>query len=78
MNKKNTILATIGALLIIIGISGYFVWMNFQKRAVADTAKEATNGVLPSLNTNPLENKPDLNPANKANPFKNVETNPFK
>lgn len=37
----------------------------------------ATQGVLPEINTNPLEEKPDLNPADKANPFKNVETNPF-
>ncbi len=49
-----------------------------------DTAKKitdsATQGVLPSINTqsNPLENAPDINPANKTNPFSNIKTNPFK
>ncbi len=37
----------------------------------------ATKGVLPSLQTNPLEDKPDINPADKANPFKDIKTNPF-
>jgi len=38
----------------------------------------ATKGTLPSIQTNPLEEKPDLNPVDKTNPYKNIKTNPFK
>jgi len=40
--------------------------------------ENTTKGTLPSLGTNPLENKPNINPANKANPYTNLNTNPFK
>jgi flagellar basal body-associated protein FliL len=43
-----------------------------------DISETATQGVLPEINTNPLEEKPDLNPADKTNPFKEVTTNPFE
>lgn len=46
-----------------------------ENSAIIETA---TQGTLPSVGTNPLENKPDINPVDKANPFKNVKTNPFK
>lgn len=77
----------------VLGVSGYFYWSNSKKikeknvfpnaneqpTPVADQITEtAIQGVLPSIDTNPLENKPDINPADKANPFKNIETNPFK
>lgn len=40
----------------------------------------ATGGVLPEIKTevNPLENKPNINPVDKANPFKDIKTNPFR
>lgn len=46
-----------------------------------DTIKNAaTQSVLPDIktDTNPLENKPDINPVDKANPFKDLKTNPFR
>jgi hypothetical protein len=43
-----------------------------------DIVQSAVEGTLPSINTNLLEDKPDLNPADKTNPFANIETNPFK
>ncbi len=46
-----------------------------ENSAIIETA---TKGALPSISANPLENKPDINPADKANPFKNIKTNPFK
>ena len=75
-------------LLIALGIGGYFYWINLKKSAIQNSLKNtgnaaeditnsATRGVLPSIQTNPLENKPDVNPADKANPFKNIKTNPF-
>ena len=46
--------------------------------AVEKITDSATKGVLPSLETNPLENKPDINPADQANPYKDIKTNPFE
>lgn len=80
--------------LIVLAVSTYMVLNDTKKTAkknvLQDTpqpspaiqtdniVEDATKGVIPSINTNPLENKPDINPADKTNPFKNVETNPFK
>lgn len=40
----------------------------------------ATQGTLPSIGgaVNPLQNKPNVNPADAANPFKSLKTNPFQ
>jgi len=35
-------------------------------------------GTLPSIQTNVLEEKPDLNPVEKTNPYTDIKTNPFK
>ena len=70
----------------VIGLSvwGYFYFKN-KFVSAPESAEEAekitegaTRGVLPSLETNPLENKPDINPADKANPIKNIKVNPFE
>ncbi len=88
MNKKTLII--IAAILIIaLGVGGYFLWSKTNKtslekasEAAGDAAEKvtesATKGVLPSIQTNPLENKPDINPADKANPYKNIKINPFE
>ena len=81
MNKKTIII--IVAVVLLVLAAGYFYWINFKKSKIGnfntaeDITNSATKGVLPSLQTNPLENKPDLNPANKTNPFANIKTNPF-
>ena len=81
MTKKELIIIVIAVVIIIIGVVGYFYWKNkqaIQPAAVPQTLTEtASQGVLPSINTNPLQNAPDLNPVNKANPYTNVKTNPF-
>lgn len=46
---------------------------------MAQTAVEsATKGTLPPIITNPLENKPSINPVEQVNPFKEIKTNPFE
>lgn len=90
INKKTLIIIIAVVLITALGAGGYIYW---NKRAetggeksslekIDDAAQKAnesaTKGVLPSLETNPLENKPDINPADKANPFKNIKTNPFE
>lgn len=88
MSKKKIII--IAAVLLVIGlaIGGFFYWKSKTNAGInalekiGDAAnkitEDATRGTLPSLQTNPLENKPDLNPADKANPYKNIKTNPFE
>ena len=91
MNRKTTLII-IAAILIIIATAagGYLYWNNLKKSKAGAKASQkageaaealtesALKGVLPSLETNPLENKPDINPADKANPFKNIKINPFE
>ncbi|MCL5011003.1 MAG: hypothetical protein M1127_02225 [Patescibacteria group bacterium] len=91
--SKKTIIIIIAAVLAIgLAVGGYFWWNNLKKSEerpgtkVLENAQEATDkitedvtkGVLPSIQTNPLENKPDINPAGNANPIKNIKTNPFE
>ena len=86
MDKKTIILITIATAILLVVLLGGFIWLNFKKSKAAppdnlgaaeDITNSATKSVLPSLQTNPLENKPDINPADKANPFKDIKTNPF-
>ena len=90
MNKKALIIIIAVILIIALGVGGYFYWSKKNKadtgakalenigEATEKITESAMKGVLPSLQTNPLENKPDINPANKANPYKNIKTNPFE
>ena len=86
--KKETLIMIAAVLLIGLAVGGYFLWKNSVSSenkaldnagdAASKITESATKGVLPSIGTNPLENKPDVNPADKANPFKNIITNPFQ
>lgn len=90
--SKKLLFILIAAVLVIgLGIGGYFYWNHSRKSkteagvkalenaegTVEKITEKATEGTLPSIGTNPLENKPDVNPADKANPFKDIKTNPF-
>lgn len=90
--KKIIIIIAVVLLLIILGIGGY-LYLNNSKKSKTEAGykaletaesgaekitESATKGTLPSIGTNPLESKPDINPADKSNPFKNIKTNPFK
>jgi hypothetical protein len=90
--KKMIILLVAVFLLVGLTVGGYFYWKKHKALTSEEAAikkageavdiikKSASEGVLPSfdLGTNPLENKPDINPVDKINPFKGIETNPFK
>lgn len=84
MNKKILIIvASSAAVLLLVGLGVYFRNKTNVEPVKESTAEEmliegAAKGTLPSLETNPLESKPDLNPADKANPFKDIKTNPFE
>jgi len=85
--KKETLIIIAAVLLIGLAVGGYFLWKNSASgkktlekagEAAEKITESAAKGALPSIGTNPLENKPDVNPADKANPFKNIITNPFE
>ncbi|MDO8524532.1 MAG: hypothetical protein Q7R99_02800 [bacterium] len=89
MDKK-IIIISVAVLLVGLIVAGYFYWSAVKKpqeetanllQELASTTQQAvqkaTQGALPSLGANPMENKPDLNPVDKANPIKDIKINPF-
>ncbi|MEK7593478.1 MAG: hypothetical protein AAB464_02075 [Patescibacteria group bacterium] len=90
--SKNLKIIAISAIIIILFLVGFFAWKKFyQKPQAEETIKKAgeaaeiitesaTRGVLPTINptANPYENVSETNPIEKANPFKNIKTNPFE
>lgn len=89
ISKRTLFIIIVVGLAIILLIGGYLLWNNSKKSTspstlentgdVVDKINEsAAKGVLPSLSADPLENKPDINPVDKANPYKNIKTNPFQ
>lgn len=83
---------SVGVFLVVVGgTGGYFLWKSVKNQKAVPSAspigaeeaaqkavEDATRGTLPSIQTNPFEDKPNLNPAEKANPIKNIKTNPFE
>lgn len=82
-NKKIIIIVSATALLFTVLIAWYIV-RNISIKNSSSTSQDqsnvnqATKGALPSISTNPLEDKPNLNPAEQSNPIKEVKTNPFE
>jgi len=74
--------ATVVVLIIAIGI-GVFLFQAGQKKSFSNlpnlnnVTNDVAKGLIPTIETNPLENKPNINPADRANPIKNIKTNPF-
>lgn len=87
MNKNLLVIIT-AVIIAGLAIAGYFYWKSgglnsedaLQKAgdAAQKISDSATKGVLPSIQTNPLADSPDLNPADQTNPFQGVKTNPFE
>lgn len=84
MNKKQKIIIISVAVAILL--VGLLVKKSQKANNVLQEAdntaqqitEQATQGVLPSMAANPMENKPDLNPVDKANPIKDIKINPFE
>ncbi len=73
MTKKEiiTVIGIIAGAIVLAGLYYYF----------KDGSSESPSwGSLPDVGGagKPLEKMPDINPADKANPFKSVKTNPFE
>lgn len=92
MSKKAIYISIVAVSLAILATLGYFGWIKWKEyklspedkvlNSAGDSANKitesATKGVLPPIQVNPLDGKPDVNPADKANPFTDIKTNPFK
>jgi len=76
--KKSYLIAIVSVvvLLILLGAS-YWYWQS-KKSGVEVINETANQEILPSVSTNPLDNKPNINPVDQTNPFKNIKTNPFE
>ena len=76
--SKNKI--AIMVFVLILAVAGYLVFIFKTKPPAEDIGQTVNQGVLPSLgeNTNPLKNKPNVNPVDASNPFRSVKTNPFE
>ena len=90
-NKKTAVMVLIASaflILAILGIALYF-WFNgaFRNRgpiklesqgAAEKIIEGATKGTIPSFSNNPLENSPNINPAENSNPVSKIKVNPFE
>lgn len=79
MNKKRIIVIVL--VLILLALVGYFIfWSGIFSQPYEDMGSIINQSVLPSLgdSTNPMKNKPDLNPIDASNPFRSIKTNPFE
>ncbi len=88
---KRIIIGSVTVLVLIV--LGWYFYRNKSATITPEAATQAldtlgsstdvltqsvTQGILPSLSVNPLESKPDVNPAEKTNPFSSIKTNPFR
>lgn len=91
MTKK--IILIISTVVLVAGIGvGIWYYIGYQKLAAEKKALEnagdaasaiaegAAKGVLPDVSPdlNPVNNVKTVNPAESANPFKDIKTNPFE
>ena len=74
IDKHRTIAIFVLVVVALGVVLGYYYYSKNKNTSVLDAA---TQGVLPSIGTNPLTNKPDINPTSRTNPFDSVKTNPF-
>lgn len=86
MKKEYLIaIASAAALLILSGV-GYWYWQSGKVEPEQPAAKVEEEIIPETVNEEitlpdsikPLESKPDINPADQANPYKNIKTNPFE
>lgn len=79
--KRNTLIIIAVLMGVMVLLSAGYIWFKSVKNRenqLNSQAEDATKGVLPSFSNNPLEGKPNLNPAENSNPIKEIKTNPFE
>ena len=81
MDTQNNTLKTAIIAVVAIAVIAAAIWYYKSRPKPVKTTEgaiEALSGTSVEIPTNPVENKiPELNPVDKANPFKNAYKNPF-
>ena len=72
--KRLIPVAAVVLVLLVLGI-GYWLWSQKKETGVVETAKSVSESV-PEIQTNPGQEVPEINPLDRANPFK--YNNPLK
>jgi len=72
--KRLIPVAAVVLVLLVLGI-GYWLWSQKKETSVVETAKTVSESV-PEIQTNPGQKVPEINPLDRANPFK--YNNPLK
>ena len=88
MQQKNLYFIILIVGIVVVAGVGFWYWQQQQAPAPPVDLPPAaekqdggtTYGTLPEVDStsNPLENAPDINPINKANPLKDIYNNPFE
>ncbi len=92
MDKKKIMLIIAAIIIVIAIVVGYIYWqrsspVSQEEQAINEAGnvaekitESASQGVLPDVapTANPYEGISKTNPADKANPFKSIKTNPFE
>jgi predicted negative regulator of RcsB-dependent stress response len=73
MNSQRVIL--IIAVLAVLTFLGFWFWPEKKEKGAVETAKDISESV-PEIQTNVGEKVPEINPLDRANPFK--YTNPLR
>jgi len=76
--KKSYLIAIVLVVVLLILLGASYWYLQSKKSGVEVIIEPANEEVLPSVSTNPLDNKPNINPADQTNPFKNIKINPFE
>ena len=74
--SKNLVWVIVGVLVLALAIAGYLYWRSTQKPSGAVGAVEKVSEAVPEITTNPADKIPEVNPLDRANPFK--YTNPLR
>ena len=75
MSTKKLVWAVAGLLVLGLLVAGYLYFFKPVKKGTLDTTQKASAGV-PKITTNAADKVPEVNPLDRANPFKYV--NPLR
>lgn len=67
MDFKRSIIIIL--VLVILAFLGFWFWPQKKEKGAVETAKDLSESV-PEIQTNPGEEVPEINPLDRANPFK--------